>query len=667
MPVDSSNGHVPFIWGVAELLRGDYKQSEYGRVILPFTVLRRLDLVLAPTKQAVLDEARRLEGLDFDPDPLLRKAAAQRFYNTSELNLDKVAGDPGNVAAGLRAYLAAFSPVVREIFEAFNFDQQITRLHKANLLYKVLTRFLDADLHPDNVSNVRMGDIFEELIRRFSEASNETAGEHFTPREVVRLCAELVLAGDPDVTSRPGAIRKVYDPACGTGGMLSVTEELVRERNARARLYLFGQELNPESWAICRSEMLLKGQDPSSIYARSTLSDDGLAGEHFDLMLANPPFGVDWSKDQEAVIEERETLGQGGRFGAGVPPKNDGALLFLQTMLAKRKPPEEGGSRIAIIFNGSPLFSGGAGSGPSEIRRWILQNDWLEAVVALPEQLFYNTGIATYVWVLSNRKASERQGKVQLIDARELWEPMPKSLGDKRRRLALGHIDEVLDLYRAFEDGERSKILPNEAFMYRRITVERPLRLRYELTEDSIERLRESKAFQALAKSPASAKDQAEAIERGGAVQVALVEAFRDMTTFSTTDRSKAELKIRDLLRAVEKPTAALRRAVWDALSVRDPDAPIVLSTKGDPEPDPELRDYENVPLGESVDKYMQEQVLPFVNEAWVDSTKERIGAEIALTRLFYRHVPPRTLSEIDAEIRRLAVELAAHASEFTE
>lgn len=660
------NSHVPFIWGIAELLRGDYKRSEYGRVVLPFTVLRRLDLVLAPTKQAVLEEVNHSEGLDFDPDRLLRKAAGQGFYNTSELNLEKIAGDPGNVAAGLRAYLGGFSPAVREIFDAFSFDQQITRLHKANLLYLVLTKFLDADLDPATVSNTQMGDMFEELIRRFSEISNETAGEHFTPREVVRLCAELVLAGDEDVTGRPGAIRKVYDPACGTGGMLSVTEELVRERNPRARLYLYGQELNPETWAICRSEMLLRGQDPSNIHPRSTLSKDGLSNQSFDLMLANPPFGVDWSKDHEAVTEERNSLGEDGRFGAGTPPKNDGALLFLQTMLAKRKPPEEGGSRIAIVFNGSPLFSGGAGSGPSEIRRWILENDWLEAVVALPEQLFYNTGIATYVWVLTNRKSPERRGKVQLIDARTLWEPMPKSLGDKRRRLSPAHIEEILALYREPGESERVVVRANEEFTFRRITVERPLRLRYEIGKAAIERLQAAKAFENLIKPRANVKDPAEAIARGEAAQAAIVDGLRELDGFASTNRAEAEAKLRDLLGAVEKPTEALRKALWNAVSVRDSSAPVVLGRKGEPDPDPELRDFENVPLPESVDDYMAREVLPFAADAWVDESKEKIGTEIPFTRLFHRYEPPRPLEEIDSEIEVLEEQIAELTEKVT-
>ncbi|MCA1698349.1 MAG: N-6 DNA methylase, partial [Actinobacteria bacterium] len=379
-----------------------------------------------------------------------------------------------------------------------------------------------------------------------------------------------------------------------------------------------------------------------------------LPGERFDLMLANPPFGVDWSKDQEAVIEERDALGDRGRFGAGTPPKNDGALLFLLTMLAKRKPPQEGGSRIAIVFNGSPLFSGGAGSGPSEIRRWILENDWLEAIVALPEQLFYNTGIATYVWLLANHKAPERRGKVQLIDAREPWEPMPRSLGDKRRRLSLDHIDEVLDLYGRFEEGERAKIRENEFFMFRRVTVERPLRLRYEVSEEAIDRLRGSKAFEGLVKPAANAKDPVKAIEHGAAAQRAIVEGLRALNGFANTDRSEAEIKVREVLRAVEKPTAALRKAVWEALSVRDPEAPVVENIKGELQPDPELRDYENVPLRESIGEYTEREVLPFVENAWVDESKGRIGTEIPLTRLFYRYEPSRPLEEIDAELGEL-------------
>ena len=510
-----ANGHVSFIWGFAELLRGDFKQSDYGQVVLPFVLLRRLDQVLAPTKEKVLEEAARLEGRGLDLDPILKRAAGQRFYNASRHDLERVHSDAENALAHLQEYLAGFDPAVREIFEAFDFEATLMRLQKAGLLYRVLGRVLDPelDLHPDRVPNAAMGDLFEELIRRFSEISNETAGEHFTPREVVRLCAELVLAGD-EALDTPGIVRTVYDPACGTGGMLSMTDELVRERNPQANMILFGQELNPESWAVCRAEMLLKGQDPSRIAPGSTLSADGAAGQHFDYMLANPPFGVDWSKDHDTVESEHEQEGAEGRFAAGLPRKSDGAFLFLQNMIAKMKPADQdGGSRIAIIFNASPLFSGGAGSGESEIRRCILENDWLEAIVALPEQLFYNTGISTYIWVVSDRKEERRRGKVQLIDARELWEQMPKSLGNKRRRFSDEHIDEVLELWRVFEaDGERSKVRDNDFFGYRRIVVDRPLRLRYRAGEGAVERLAEQSAFQKLIEPAKNAADRA----RGG-------------------------------------------------------------------------------------------------------------------------------------------------------
>jgi len=497
----STNGHVNFIWSIAERLRGAFKQHEYGSIILPLTLLRRLDQVLEPTKEHVLSEAAKYEGRGLNLDPILKRAANQRFYNASKLSLAKVMADPDNAATHLREYLAGFDPVVREIFEAVEFDATITRLEKGDRLYSVLGKFLDPDLdlHPDAVPNEVMGDIFEELIRRFSEVSNETAGEHFTPREVVRLCAELVLAGDEELLTTPGIVRTVYDPACGTGGMLSVVEELVRDRNPKARLVSFGQELNPESWAICRAELLVKGQDPSRIAPGSTLSADGAEGQRFDFMLANPPFGVDWADDYDAVITEHEQKGYDGRFGAGTPRKSDGALLFLQNMLAKMKPADQdAGSRTAIIFNASPLFAGDAGSGESEIRRWLLQpqNDWLEAIVALPEQLFYNTGISTYLWVLSDRKEERRKGKVQLIDARDLWEQMPKSLGNKRRRLSLDHIEQVLDLWRSFDgDDQRVRVYENAEFGFRRVAVERPLRLRYSAGEAAVEHLYALPAF----------------------------------------------------------------------------------------------------------------------------------------------------------------------------
>ncbi|MDA8063263.1 MAG: class I SAM-dependent DNA methyltransferase, partial [Actinomycetota bacterium] len=407
------NNHAAFIWSVADLLRGDYKQSEYGKVILPLTVLRRLDCVLEPTKAAVLARAAKLAGQVDNVEPVLCAVAGQRFYNTSPLDFPRLLDDPAQVAGNLRAYIAGFSSGAREVLDKFDFDTQITRLARADLLYLVLSRFCEIDLHPDAVSNIEMGYLYEELVRRFSELSNETAGEHFTPREVIRLMVNLLFATDDDVLTDAGVIKTLYDPACGTGGMLSVAEDHLRSLNPSARLEVFGQELNDETYAICRSDMMLKGQDASHIVAGNSFSDDGHKGATFDYMLANPPFGVEWKKVEETVRAEHETRGFAGRFGAGLPRINDGSFLFLQHMLSKMKPAEEGGSRLAVVFNGSPLFSGAAGSGESEIRRWIIENDWLEAIVALPDQLFYNTGISTYFWVLTNRKRPERQGKVQ--------------------------------------------------------------------------------------------------------------------------------------------------------------------------------------------------------------------------------------------------------------
>ena len=562
----SSNGHAAFIWSIAKRLRGPFKQHQYGTIILPLTLLRRLDQVLEPTREQVLEQAARYEGRGLNLDTILKGASGQLFYNASKLTLEKAMGDPDNLATHLRSYIAGFDPVVRGIFEAFGFDATITSLDKADRLYSVLGKFLDPelDLHPDTVPNDEMGDIFEELIRRFSEISNETAGEHFTPREVVRLCVELVLAGDEKLLSTPGIVRSVYDPACGTGGMLSVMDEVVRDRNRDARLVLFGQELNPESWAVCRAEMLVKGQDPSRIFPGSTLSADGAEGQRFDCMLANPPFGVDWADDYDDVVKEHDQLGFSGRFGAGYPRQGDGAILFLQNMLAKMKPPgQDRGSRIAIVYSASRLFTGGPGSGEGETRRWILESDWLEAVVMLPEQLFYNTGLATFIWVLTDRKEARRKGKVQLIDARNLWEPMPRSLGKKRRRLSSSDIKTVLDLWKGFEaDGTLSKVRDTEFFGYRPMTLERALRLRYRAGEAALGVLSEQSAYQKLAGTSPELQD-------------ALAEALMAMDGLDTDDREQAEAAVTVALDGYS-PTAPVKRALWNALSVRDPQAPIV-------------------------------------------------------------------------------------------
>lgn len=471
-----------FIWSVADLLRGDYKQSDYGKVILPFTVLRRLDCVLADTKDAVLSELTAKEKQGVNPEPFLLRKSGHSFYNASPLDLKKLLGDADNIAQNLYSYVQGFSPAVRDVFERFEFHVQVERLAKAGLLYQVAEKFAQIDLHPEHVSNMQMGLVFEELIRKFAEISNETAGEHFTPREVIRLMVNLIFIEDDDILSKPGVVRTVYDPTAGTGGMLSVAGEYLAEHNPQARLTVFGQELNPESYAICKADMLIKGQDVANIAFGNTLSDDGHAAKHFDYMLSNPPFGVEWKKVEKEVRKEHEQQGYNGRFGPGLPRVSDGSMLFLLHLISKMRPVQEGGSRFGIVLNGSPLFTGGAGSGESEIRRYVLENDLLEAIVGLPTDMFYNTGIATYIWIISNRKPAARQGKVQLIDASGMWQKMRKSLGSKRKELSDAHIDHITRLFGDFveakdEEGKPiSRIFDNEEFGYYSITVERPLR-----------------------------------------------------------------------------------------------------------------------------------------------------------------------------------------------
>ena len=470
-----------FLWSVADLLRGDYKQSEYGKVILPFTVLRRLDCVLEPTKAAVLAEQTNRLAAGLNPEPFMLRKSGQLFYNSSPLDLKKLMGDPVHIGENLRSYLQAFSPAVRDIFESFEFHTQIDKLAKAGLLYQVTEKFAYIDLHPDVVSNAEMGAVFEELIRKFAELSNETAGEHFTPREVIRLMVNLLFIEDDPALSQPGVVRSLYDPTAGTGGMLSEAGEHLAGLNPDARLVMYGQELNPESYAICKADMLIKGQDISNIIFGNTLSADGLLGKQFDYSLSNPPFGVEWKKIEAVIRKEHEQQGFNGRFGPGLPRVSDGSLLFLLHLIAKMRPARDGGSRFGIVLNGSPLFTGGAGSGESEIRRYVLENDLLEAIIALPTDMFYNTGISTYVWIVSNRKPAARKGKVQLIDASSFWQKMRKSLGSKRKEMSPEHIDEITRLFGEFQEASRdgapiSRIFRNEDFGYTTITVERPER-----------------------------------------------------------------------------------------------------------------------------------------------------------------------------------------------
>ena len=470
-----------FIWSVADLLRGDFKQSEYGKVILPFTVLRRLDCVLESSKEAVLVEKVTREAAGLNPEHFLLRKSGQFFYNTSPLDLKKLMGDQDHIGENLRAYMQAFSPAVRDIFESFEFHTQIDKLAKSGLLYMVTEKFANIDLHPNVVSNAEMGVVFEELIRKFAELSNETAGEHFTPREVIRLMVNLLFIEDDQALTKPGVVRSLYDPTAGTGGMLSVADEHLSSLNPEARLVMYGQELNPESYAICKADMLIKGQDIANIIFGNTLSADGLQGMHFDYMLSNPPFGVEWKKIEATIRKEAEQQGYDGRFGPGLPRVSDGSLLFLLHLIAKMRPAVDGGSRFGIVLNGSPLFTGGAGSGESEIRRYVLENDLVEAIIGLPTDMFYNTGISTYIWIVSNRKPAARKGKVQLIDASSFWQKMRKSLGSKRKELSPAHIEDITRLFGEFKEATRdgvpiSRIFTNEAFGYHTITVERPER-----------------------------------------------------------------------------------------------------------------------------------------------------------------------------------------------
>ncbi len=657
-----SNGHdgkVSFIWSVAELLRGDYKRYEYGKVVLPFVVLRRLDCVLADTKQQVLDADKALPARLENREPALMAAAGQSFYNLSPMDLPRLLGDPEHLKENLEAYIRGFSSSAQDVLDKFAFQTQIDRLAGADLLYLVVSKFAELDLHPDRVSNLDMGYMFEELIRRFSEQSNETAGEHFTPREVIRLMVNLLFIEDEALLTTPGKIATMLDSAAGTGGMLSVAEAYLRELNSRATLKTFGQELNEESYAICKADLMIKGQDPSNIRLGNSFTRDAFTGEVFDYQLANPPFGVDWSKVQSFIVDEHESKGYAGRFGPGLPRKSDGQLLFLLHMISKLKPAEAGGGRLAIVFNGSPLFSGAAGSGESEIRRWIIENDWLEAVVALPDQLFYNTGISTYVWVVSNRKADHRRGKVQLLDARDFFVKMRKSLGEKRKEISDEQIAELTRLYGQFEDGDHVKILPNEAFGFRRLTVEQPLKLAWRGGDAAAGALTTEKAFVNL--TAGKGADTA----GGRQLQQQLTDAVRAVPVEPSFDQAEVEQQLQTLLgKTWRQLKAPVKKALWAALAVRHPDAPPVIGRKGQVEPDPELRDYENVPLTDDIDDYLQREVLPYTPEAWVDETKTKVGYEIPFTRHFHIYTPPRPLEEIDADIRKLEGEILTMLNE---
>jgi type I restriction enzyme M protein len=619
------------IWEVADLLRGDYKQSDYGKVILPLTVLRRLDCVLAPNKQRVLDYLPKVEKLsDSAKDLALNKVAKANFHNRSPYDFSKIIAEPNSIAANLRNHINGYSASAREIIEYFNFDDQIERMDdpKADILFQVVKKFHGIDLA--DMDSMEMGYVFEDLIRRFAEQSNETAGEHFTPREVIKLMVNVLFIADKESLTQEGIVKTLYDPACGTGGMLSIGEQHLKDLNDKAKLEVFGQEINPESYAICKSDMLIKGQNPSNIKFGNSFTIDGLKDEKFDYMLSNPPFGVDWKKAQKIIKNENENLGYAGRFGAGLPRINDGSLLFLQHMIDKMKTPpssadQQGGSRIGIVFNGSPLFTGQAGNGESNIRQWIIENDWLEAIIALPDQLFYNTGISTYIWVINNHKSTERKGKVQLInatgskdeeqialasqnsnklDTNRFWEKMPRSLGNKRKQIpdslsgpnALNKgIGFITRLYGDFEENEQVKILPNAYFGYWRITVEQPM------------------------------------LDKNGNP----VKTKKNRTQYD----QNGDPVVDDKGKAITEKVEGFK-------------------------PDISKRDYENIPflredenggvIPQTINEYFDREVSPHLPYAWVDDEKTKTGYEINFTKYFYEFKPLRSLAEIRVDILAL-------------
>ncbi len=651
--------HANFIWSIADLLRGDYKQSEYGKIILPLTVLRRMDCVLEKNKEKVLSALPSVKSLKPEAtEKVLLRRSGFSFFNKSRYDFKKLSEDSSDIAANLKDYINGFSKNARDIIEHFEFKEEIDRLDKSNLLYQVLKRFEEIDLHPDKVSNIDMGYIFEELIRKFADLSNETAGEHFTPREVIRLMVNLLFINDNDILSKPGIIKTLYDPACGTGGMLSVAEEYLRNLHSDADLRVFGQELNPESYAICNSDMMIKGQDTEHVKYGNSFTVDGFKNEKFDYMLSNPPFGVEWKKIKDKIVKEAEELGFAGRFGAGLPRISDGSFLFLQHMISKMKP-ENGGSRLAIVFNGSPLFSGGAGSGESEIRKWIIENDMLEAIVALPDQLFYNTGISTYIWIVTNRKEKNRKGKIQFINAVNFFEKMSRSLGNKRKEISEDQIVKITNIYGDFKKGEYSKIFSNNYFAYTRVTVERPLRLNFQFSDERIKLLDEESAFANLSQSKKKGKEGLKEIKEGEKVQNEIRETLLKIKSnkiYKNREEFIKILKDNFKLSSIDLK-APLLKALINSLSERDETADICKNKEGKYEADSELRDCENIPLTDNIEEYFKKEVLPHVPDAWMDRTKDKVGYEINFTKEFYKYKPLRSLQEIQKDILALEKE----------
>jgi len=643
-----------FIWGVADdVLRGHYKPHQYGSVIIPFTVIRRLDCVLEPTKRAVVNAYERHKSKGIDLEYLMEKATnGLTFWNTSRFTFASLLGDAAGIRKNLVDYIAGFSENIRDVFDCYKVVPLIADLAAADILFLLVKRLAAVNLHPNVVSNADMGSLFEELIRKFAEDQNESPGEHYTPRDAIHLMVELLFATNEDATlSREARIVTLYDPAAGTGGMLSVAEEYLRELNSSIIVKPFGEELNPETYAVCKADMLIKGQDITKIVRGNTLSNDAFPNETFDYMLSNPPYGYDWKAAEDAVKAEHRNLGNKGRFGPGLPRISDGQMLFLMTLVSKMHPKDSGEtSRAAIVLNGSPLFTGGAGSGESEIRKYLIESDLVEAIVALPSQMFYNTGINTYVWILSNNKEKRRKGKIQLIDASQSFEKMRKSLGDKRRHLSEQQINAAVKTYRDFIESDVCKILPTQAFGYQTITVERPLRLKFQCATERLDRLDDKKLF-----------------TQNGINMTKLKGALTSIDPEKVFKSRQGFLKSLDatLMKAGIELKPPQRRALLEALSERDDSAEICLDGKGQPEADTELRDTENVPLGDRVDDYFERAIKPYVSDAWIEASKTAIGYEIPFSQQFYKYVAPRALHEIDKDLDALTAEIRGDLKEL--
>ncbi|MCL7747337.1 type I restriction-modification system subunit M [Halalkalibacter alkaliphilus] len=650
---------VNFLWTIAEILRGPYKPEDYGKVILPMAVLRRFDNVLEDTKEDVLKSYEQFKHLPEEArDEILNRKSKQRFNNTSNYDFNKLLNDSDNIAENLRDYINGFSKVAREIIEYFDFDKQIEKMDRNDLLYLTVKRFSEVDLHPDVVSNLEMGYIFEELIRRYSEHAE--AGDHYTPREVVRLMVGLMFNDDDEILTKPGITQTLYDGCAGTGGMGSIAQEYLKEMNESAELEFFAQEINEESFAMCKADTLIKGEEAQNIRFGNTLTRDAFPTAKFDYLISNPPYGVEWKPSEKVVREEHESLGLNGRFGAGLPRIGDGQLLFLQHLVSKMKPVSDEnpkGSRLAIIMNGSPLFTGDAGSGESEIRRYMIENDLVEGIIAMPTSLFYNTGISTYIWILTNHKSAWRNGKIQLVNAVDFYQKMRKSMGEKRHEISPEQINEIIRIYGEFKESDNVKIFDNEDFGYQKIVVERPLKLNFKVDDERIKRIHKQKAFQNLAKSKKKGEAGMKEEEEGKKRQKAIIEALQklnDRTLYKNRETFTEKLKVTFANAGIDVK-APLQKAIFAALSEKDETADVCLKNKkGDVEPDPNLRDTENVPLKENIHDYFEREVLPHVPDAWIDEEKTKVGYEIPFTRHFYQYQELRPSSEIKAEIQKL-------------